>query len=81
MSAHPHTISGPPSDVMPLPPDPAPIFELNQARRAKVTRELEALRSGKHLTIPKSQESNLHVIVTTIVSSDTFPSSPFCSIP
>jgi hypothetical protein len=36
---------------MQLPADPRPIFELNQARRAKVTLEMEALRSGKYLVI------------------------------
>ena len=38
--------SGPSSNVIPSPAPPIVIFELNQARRAKVTRELEAQRSG-----------------------------------
>lgn len=47
MSSHSQTTSGPSSDGISLPPDPTPIFELNQARRAKVAAELESLRSGK----------------------------------
>ena len=45
--SHSQTASGPPSDII-LPPDPMPIFELDQARRAKAAAELESLRSGKH---------------------------------
>ena len=47
MTSHSQTTSGPSSDGIPLPPDPRPIFELNQARRAKVAADLESLRSGK----------------------------------
>ena len=46
MSSHSQTTNGPSSDGIPLPPDPTPIFELNQARRTKVAAELESLRSG-----------------------------------
>jgi hypothetical protein len=47
MSSHSQTTSCTSSDGIPLPPNPTPIFELNQARRAKVAAELESLRSGK----------------------------------
>jgi hypothetical protein len=47
MSSHSQTTSGLSSDIIPLPPDPTPIFELNQARRAKAAAELESLRSGE----------------------------------
>ena len=40
------TASGQSFDVILSPAPPIGIFELNQARRAKVTRELEALRIG-----------------------------------
>jgi hypothetical protein len=40
------TTRGPSSNVTPSPAPPIVIFELNQARRAKVTDELEAVRSG-----------------------------------
>ena len=46
MFSHSLTTRGPPSDVIPSQAPPIVIFELNQARRAKVTRELEAVRSG-----------------------------------
>ena len=46
MTFHPQTISGPSSNVTLLPTDSSLVFEQNQARRAKVSRELEALRSG-----------------------------------
>ncbi|KAF8495801.1 hypothetical protein F5888DRAFT_1804774 [Russula emetica] len=46
MSSHSQTTSCTSSDGIPLPPNPTPIFELNQARRAKVAAELESLRSA-----------------------------------
>jgi len=46
MSSHSKSTSGQSSDANPSPPPPILIFELNQARRTKVTRELEALRSA-----------------------------------
>lgn len=46
MSSNSQTTSGPSSGVISSPTPPIMIFELNQARRAKVTRELEALRSA-----------------------------------
>ena len=42
-----------PSSKPKLPPDPDIIFELNQARRAKVTREVQDLRSGACPSVPK----------------------------
>ncbi|KAF8495788.1 hypothetical protein F5888DRAFT_541050 [Russula emetica] len=45
MSSNSQTASGPSSNVISSPAPPIAIFELNQARRAKVTRELEAARS------------------------------------
>lgn len=60
MPSQAQTRSGPSSNVaMPLPPDPKPIFELNQARRAKVTRELEALRRGEYFIIPNVRENRI----------------------
>jgi hypothetical protein len=59
MSSHSQFTSGPSSDANPSPPPPVLIFELNQARRAKVTRELEALRSGTLSVCPKCSESDL----------------------
>jgi hypothetical protein len=53
MSSHSQSTSGPYSVANPQPPPPILIFELNQARRAKVTRELEALRSGTLSVCPK----------------------------
>jgi hypothetical protein len=47
MSSHSQTAIGSSTDGIPLPPDPTPIFELNQAKRAKLAAELESLRSGK----------------------------------
>ncbi|KAN0102353.1 hypothetical protein V8E52_012032 [Russula decolorans] len=46
MTSHSLCTNGPSSNAHPSPPPPILIFELNQARRAKVTRELEALRSA-----------------------------------
>lgn len=46
MSSHSQATGGPSSTVIPLSSEPVLIFELNQARRAKVTRELEALRGS-----------------------------------
>jgi len=46
MSCHSQIISCPSSNITLLPADSSLIFELNQARRAKVSRELEALRSA-----------------------------------
>ncbi|KAI0275955.1 hypothetical protein BGY98DRAFT_1098499 [Russula aff. rugulosa BPL654] len=46
MSSHSQTPIGPSTDGIPLPPDPTPIFELNQAKRAKLAAELESLRSA-----------------------------------
>jgi len=48
MSCHSQTISGPSFNVTPLPADSSLIFELNQARRSKVTKEVETLRSAFH---------------------------------
>ena len=39
------------------PPDPIVLFELNQARRAKVTREVEASRSGTCPSVPNVRNS------------------------
>ncbi len=52
MSPHSHTASGTSFDAIPLPPPLVPVFELNQARRAKVTRELETLRNGAYPFVP-----------------------------
>src|SRR5258708_5591370 len=41
MSSHSQTTSGSSSDIIPLPPDPTPIFELNQARRTKADAALD----------------------------------------
>ena len=41
-----------PSSKPKLPPDPDIIFELNQARRTKVTREVQDLRSGTCPSVP-----------------------------
>jgi len=46
MSSQPQTATGPSSDVGPSRALPIDIFEVNQAIRAKVTSELEALRSA-----------------------------------
>jgi len=46
MSSQRQATNGPSSNVGPSPAPPIVIFELNQARRAKVTDELEALRSA-----------------------------------
>jgi hypothetical protein len=50
-SSRSQTTSGPSSKPK-LPPDPDIIFELNQARRAKVTREVEDVRSGTCPSVP-----------------------------
>jgi hypothetical protein len=50
MPSRSQTISGPFSNVTPLPADSSLVFELNQARRAKVTKEVETLRSGTCLS-------------------------------
>ena len=50
-SSHSQTTSGPSSMVKP-PPDPIVIFELNQPRRAKVTKEVETLRTGTCRSVP-----------------------------
>ena len=55
MSSHSHTATGPSSDVIPLSPPPVPVFELNQARRGKLGRELETLRGGTY-ACPKFSE-------------------------
>ena len=55
MSCHCQTISGPSSNATSLPADSSLIFELNQARRAKVTREVEALRSGTCPSVPHAR--------------------------
>ena len=83
MSSHAQTCSGPSSNVvMSLPPDPKPIFELNQARRAKVTRELEALRSCESFVTlnvrsrirPRCTHTFIIVVIINISSeSDTIP--------
>jgi hypothetical protein len=65
MSPHPQTTSGPPSKLKP-PSSPTVIFELNQARRKKVTRELEALRSG---TCPKFSELDFRETLTQTLSA------------
>ena len=54
MSSHSLCTSGPSSYTNPI-----LIFELNQARRVKVTRELEALRRGTLTICPKRSESDL----------------------
>ncbi|KAI0275952.1 hypothetical protein BGY98DRAFT_747597 [Russula aff. rugulosa BPL654] len=46
MSSHSHAAGGASSDAIQLPPPPVPVFEMNQARRGKVVRELETLRSA-----------------------------------
>jgi len=46
MSSHSQTTNAQSSDVIPSPAPPVDIFELNQARRTKVTKELEARRSA-----------------------------------
>jgi hypothetical protein len=53
MSFNSQTTSDPSSGAIPSPAPPIGIFELNQARRAKVTRELEALRSGTSSLCPE----------------------------
>src|SRR6266576_1134728 len=74
MSSLYQTTSNPSSDVDPSPAPPVVIFELNQARRVKVTRELEALRSGTLSVFPKCSElrfdaircpSSIVVLITT----------------
>ncbi|KAF8487711.1 hypothetical protein F5888DRAFT_122496 [Russula emetica] len=69
MSSHSKSTSGQSSDANPSPPPPILIFELNQARRTKVTRELEALRSGTLSVCPKCSESDLTRIVLCLPHS------------
>jgi hypothetical protein len=60
MSSHCQTTRGPPSNVTPSQAPPIVIFELNQARRAKVTRELEAVRSGMLSVCPQCLELDFY---------------------
>ena len=59
MSSHSQTTNDQSSDIILSPAPPVDIFELNQARRAKVTKELEALRSGTLLFFPNVFESGI----------------------
>ena len=56
MSSQSQTTSVLPSNLKP-PPDPIVLFELNQARRAKVTREVEASRTGTCPSVPNVRNS------------------------
>ena len=56
-------IGVPSSNVVP-PPDPDIIFELNQARRAKVTGQVEYLRGGACLSVPNGFRETLTLIKT-----------------
>ena len=60
MSSHSQITRSPPSNVTPSEAPPIVIFELNQARRAKVTRELETVRSGMLSVCPQHPELDLH---------------------
>jgi hypothetical protein len=72
MSSHSQTTSGPSSDGISLPPDPTPIFELNQARRAKIAAELESLRSGKCRNRIFAKSTHRRIRSS---SSDAFPTA------
>ena len=59
MSSHSQSTGGLSSVANPSPPPRTLIFELNEARRAKETRELDALRSGTSSIYSRCSESDL----------------------
>ena len=75
MSSHSQSTSGPSSVVNPSPPPRTLIFELNQARRAKVTRELEALRSGTLSVYPKCSDLTRNVLCLPHSSPTELPTA------
>lgn len=62
MSSQHQTPSGPSSNVDPTPASHIVDFELNQARRVELTRELEASRSGTLSVFPKCSELRFDAI-------------------
>lgn len=66
MSSHSQTAHDQSSDVIPSPAPPVDIFELNQATRVKVTKELEARRKGTLFVFPKCLELDFREILTYI---------------
>ena len=77
MSSHSQTISGP-SPVTRSPAPPIVIFELNQARRAKVTREVEARRKG---TLSARPEVDFRETLSRTYSSPSEPPAAFLERP
>ena len=74
------TACGPSSNFTPLPANSSLIFELNQARRAKVTREVETLRSGTCLLQPFGIEISCNAL-THAHSSSSGPPAAFLDWP
>ena len=71
MSSHSHTAGGASSDAIQLPPPPVPVFEMNQARRGKVVRELETLRSGTHACLKLYfKRSHVYTLSRTLIRLD-----------
>jgi hypothetical protein len=71
MSSHSHTAGGASSDAIQLPPPPVPVFEMNQARRGKVVRELETLRSGTHACLKLDfKRSHVYTLSRTLIRLD-----------
>jgi hypothetical protein len=74
MSSHSHTASGASSDAIPLPPPPVTVFELNQARRGKLGRELETLRGGTYACLKCSEldfkRSHVGTLSRTLIRPD-----------
>jgi hypothetical protein len=75
MLSHSQTARGPSSNVTPSQAPPIVIFELNQARRAKVTKELEAVRGGMLSICPQCPKLDFHELALPCsFSSSELPS-------
>ena len=81
MSCHCQTISGPSSNATSLPADSSLIFELNQARRAKVTRDVEALRSGTCPSVPNFRSWISAIRSHALIHPSFEPSAEFLEWP